>query len=125
MDDAVRIWSNPGFERERSDLRALEPREATAITHAITKLRVEGTRLGFPWTSAVRQSPLPGLRELRPRGGRSRHRVLYQQVSGGFELLAIAREASRQCLARDLVGVVHVKGVTELVHHVVGDVHDV
>jgi hypothetical protein len=93
VDDAVRIWSNPGFERERSDLRALEPREATAITHAITKLRVEGTRLGFPWTSAVRQSPLPGLRELRPRGGRSRHRVLYQQVSGGFELLAIAREA--------------------------------
>ena len=93
MDGVVRISSSPGFRRERGDLRARDPREAVAITHAVEKLMIEGTRLGHPWTSAVRQSPLPGLRELRPRGGRSRHRVLYRQIPDGFELLAIAREA--------------------------------
>ena len=93
MDDAARISSTPEFEREQTALDSLEPREAIAIAHAIEKLMIEGVRLGYPWSSAVRQSPVPGLRELRPRGGRSRHRVLYRQVTGGFELLAIAREA--------------------------------
>ncbi|MGI9116594.1 MAG: hypothetical protein ACR2JV_03015 [Gaiellales bacterium] len=93
MDRAFRIGSSPAFKRERAELLAREPREAVAIAHAVAKLVAEGTRLGHPWTSAVRGSSLPGLRELRPRAGRSRHRVLYRQVPGGFDLLALAPEA--------------------------------
>jgi hypothetical protein len=51
-----------------------------------------GSALGYPHTSAVRGSTI-GLRELRPRAGRSRYRVLYRRYGDSLVLLALAREA--------------------------------
>lgn len=58
---------------------------------AVEKLAALGPQLRFPRTSAVRGSP--GLRELRPRAGRSAWRALYQQVGDALVIAAIAPEA--------------------------------
>lgn len=64
------------------------------MIHAIEKLEVLGANLGAPHSSSVRGSPLEGLRELRPRAGRSRWRPLYRQVDATtFVVLAVAPEA--------------------------------
>jgi hypothetical protein len=49
--------------------------------------------LGYPHTSAIRGTE--GLRELRPRQGRSPWRGLYRQVGAVFVLAAVAPEAER------------------------------
>lgn len=49
--------------------------------------------LGYPHTSAVRGAQ--GLRELRPRAGRSAWRALYRQIGQVFVVAAIGPEA--QC----------------------------
>ena len=77
-----------------AELRALardDRREAVAIERALLVLAAEGPGLGFPWTSAVRGSP--GLRELRPRGGRSSHRALFRRRGDHAVVLALAPEA--------------------------------
>jgi hypothetical protein len=51
-----------------------------------------GPDLGFPHSSAV-QGSQSGIRELRPRRGRSRWRALYRRVGDCFVVLAIAPEA--------------------------------
>jgi hypothetical protein len=48
-------------------------------------------RLGYPHTSAVRSGE--GLRELRPRPGRSPYRALYRQVGEVFVVAAMGLEA--------------------------------
>jgi len=50
-----------------------------------------GERLPFPHQSAVATSK--GLRELRPRAGRSPSRALYAKTKAGFVIVAIAPEA--------------------------------
>jgi hypothetical protein len=50
-----------------------------------------GDTLPFPHQSAVRGAE--GLRELRPRAGRSPVRGLYQRIGDAFVLLAIGPEA--------------------------------
>lgn len=71
------------------------PRERVAILHAAQKLEAEGARLSHPHSSAVQGEAGKGLRELRPRGGRSRWRPIYRQVaSGRFLVLAVAPEAA-------------------------------
>ncbi len=71
------------------------PREQVAILHAAQKLEAEGARLSHPHSSAVRGEAGKGLRELRPRGGRSRWRPIYRQVAHGtFLILAVAPEAA-------------------------------
>jgi hypothetical protein len=70
------------------------PAEHAAIFHAAQKLEAEGARLGHPHTSAVQGEAGKGLRELRPRGGRSRWRPIYRQVAPDtFVILAVAPEA--------------------------------
>ncbi len=72
-----------------------EAAERVAIRHVEEKLEAVGWKLGAPHSSAVRSEEGLGLRELRPRAGRSRWRPLYRRVSiGAFVILAIAPEAT-------------------------------
>lgn len=66
-------------------------RERVALDHAMKKLEVMGDKLPFPHQSAVRDSV--GIRELRPRGGRSAHRGLYARRGETHLLLAVGPEA--------------------------------
>jgi len=68
--------------------------ERVAIVHAAEKLEAEGRRLGHPHSSAIQGEAGRGLRELRPRGGRSRWRPIYRQVTPDtFIILAVGPEA--------------------------------
>jgi hypothetical protein len=81
---------HPVYEDE---WRALPPAERVAMATAVAKLRVDG-HLGFPHTSLARGGAL-GVRELRPRRGRSPWRGLYRRVGGALVMLAVAPEAMR------------------------------
>jgi hypothetical protein len=85
---------HPAFARELALLGRSDTGEARAVEHAIVILQTSGPRLGFPHTSAVRTPGRVSLRELRPRRGRSRHRVLFAPRGGGTVLLALAPEAT-------------------------------
>src|ERR1700742_2882776 len=70
------------------------PEEKVAMLHAVQKLEAAGPRLGSPHSSAVQGDAGQGLRELRPRAGRSRWRPIYRRVSPStFVILAVAPEA--------------------------------
>lgn len=85
------LW-HPAADAERAAIQ--DAAERTAIQHAREKLEALGPRLGAPHTSAIRGEDGSGLRELRPRAGRSRWRPIYRQISSGtFVILAIAPEA--------------------------------
>jgi hypothetical protein len=82
---------HPEAQTEAQALR--DPRDREAIAHAVEKLEVEGVNLSHPHQSAIRGSGR-GLRELRPRGGRSAVRPLYTRFDRRtFVILAIAPEA--------------------------------
>lgn len=67
--------------------------ERVAIAHVIEKLEVDGPALQSPHQSAVRGEEGSGLRELRPRRGRSRWRPLYRRAEETlFAILAIGPE---------------------------------
>lgn len=78
----------PGAERERD---ALPASERQALYNAVAKLEAIGTALGYPHSSAVQSAS--GLRELRPRAGRSQWRALYRQVGDRFVVAAVGPEA--------------------------------
>jgi hypothetical protein len=61
------------------------------MINADAKLGAFGPQLGYPHTSAVRG--VIGLRELRPRAGRSPFRALYRRMGEVFVVGAIAPEA--------------------------------
>ncbi|MBU6244347.1 MAG: type II toxin-antitoxin system RelE/ParE family toxin [Actinomycetales bacterium] len=65
--------------------------ERNPLLHAVEKLEAFGPQLGFPHSSAVQG--FSGLRELRPRAGRSPWRALYQRVEDVFVIAAIGPEA--------------------------------
>jgi len=68
--------------------------EKVAMAHAVEKLKAAGPRLKYPHSSAVQGREGKGLRELRPRQGRSRWRPIYRQVTPDtFVILAVAPEA--------------------------------
>lgn len=67
-------------------------RERVAIDHAIEKLKVDGPALRAPHQSGVKSNTGEGLRELRPRQGRSRWRPIYRRFGEFFVILAIAPE---------------------------------
>jgi hypothetical protein len=75
------------------ELEALPEAEQAAINNAIEKLILLGDRLGAPHSSAIR-GVSETLRELRPRGGRSRWRAFYRRVGDRFVIAAIGPEAS-------------------------------
>jgi hypothetical protein len=70
---------------------AMPKTERAALINADAKLAAYGPQLGYPHTSAVRGAG--GLRELRPRAGRSAWRALYQQIGQVFVVAAIGPEA--------------------------------
>jgi len=68
--------------------------ERVAIAHVIEKLAVDGPTLQSPHQSGVMGEEGSGLRELRPRRGRSRWRPLYRRADETlFVILAIGLEA--------------------------------
>jgi hypothetical protein len=70
------------------------PEEKVAMQHAVEKLQATGPRLQHPHSSAVQGTAGKGLRELRPRAGRSRWRPIYRRVTPDtFVILAVGPEA--------------------------------
>lgn len=85
------LW-HPAADTERAAIS--DGSERVAIQHAREKLEAIGPRLGAPHSSAIKGEDGSGLRELRPRAGRSRWRPIYRRVSPGtFVILALAPEA--------------------------------
>lgn len=70
---------------------SLPAEERNALLHAVEKLEAFGPKLGYPHSSAVQG--FAGLRELRPRAGRSPWRALYQRVGNVFVIAAVGPEA--------------------------------
>jgi hypothetical protein len=85
-----RVTILPEAEAELADVPIADQ---VAIGNAIEKLIAFGDRLGAPHSSAIRGAA-ETLRELRPRGGRSRWRALYRRVGRRFVIAAIGPEAS-------------------------------
>jgi hypothetical protein len=75
------------------ELSKIPVREKLAVDTALDKLRAIGPVLGFPHSSAVRASE-GGLRELRPRQGRSPWRAFYRQIGSALVVGAIGPEAT-------------------------------
>jgi hypothetical protein len=73
------------------ELQSLPPAERVALLRAVQKLEALGPGLPFPHQSAVKVGG--GLRELRPRGGRSPWRALYKRSESTFIIVAISPEA--------------------------------
>ncbi|HEY2549034.1 MAG TPA: type II toxin-antitoxin system RelE/ParE family toxin [Streptosporangiaceae bacterium] len=87
---ALPVAYHPQYEAE---WRNLPSAERAALASAVEKLRAD-SRLGFPHTSLV-QGSRTGLRELRPRRGRSPWRALYRRAGDVMVVLAVAPEAGR------------------------------
>src|SRR5713101_5100487 len=75
-----------------AELRRLPAAERGAVMNAAAKLEAVGDQLGAPHTSQVKGSRA-GIRELRPRAGRSSWRVLYRRVADRLVVLAVGPEA--------------------------------
>ncbi|SCL19917.1 type II toxin-antitoxin system RelE/ParE family toxin [Micromonospora inyonensis] len=76
----------------KTELDELPANERVAVGHAVEKLESRGPNLGYPHSSAVRGAR--NLRELRPRGGRSRWRAFYRQVGPAFVVGSIGPETN-------------------------------
>ena len=74
------------------EVMRLPAAERRAVMNAVAKLEVFGDQLGSPHTSQVKGSRA-GIRELRPRSGRSPWRALYHRLGDGLVVLAIGPEA--------------------------------
>lgn len=85
---------HPEAERELAEVRGQQLGEYTAVLTALDKLRRLVPRLLAPHQSGTRGKQGRGLRELRPRRGRSRWRPIYVQATDTtFVVLAMAPEA--------------------------------
>lgn len=74
-------------EAQREALR-LPVTERHTVMSAVAKLEALGDRLGTPHTSQVKGSQV-GIRELRPRAGRSPWRAFYRRVGDRLAVLAV------------------------------------
>lgn len=86
-------WQVIFHPEAREELRALPVAERRAIENAVEILIVQGDQLGAPHSSSIRGTT-ETLRELRPRGGRSRWRAFYCRVESRFVVAAIGPEAA-------------------------------
>jgi hypothetical protein len=86
------VWEVRYLGAASQERAALPPAEQVALDHAVDKLAAFGPRLPFPHQSAVRAGE--GLRELRPRAGRSPWRALYRRVADVFVVAAVGPEAA-------------------------------
>src|SRR5450756_1884987 len=71
------MWDVVYLPEAESERLVLPQVERNALIHAVEKLAAFGPQLGYPHTSAVQG--FTGLRELRPRAGRSPWRALYRE----------------------------------------------
>jgi hypothetical protein len=71
------MWQVGWHKDADLELNKLPAPERVAMIHATDKLKALGPRLPYPHQSSIRG--VQGLRELRPRGGRSRWRAFYQR----------------------------------------------
>jgi hypothetical protein len=85
------MWAVQWHAEAQEELMRLPRDEQLALDHAVGKLAAVGPALPFPHQSAVKAGQ--GLRELRPRGGRSRWRALYDRRGDTFVIAAVAPEA--------------------------------
>ena len=74
------------MEEADEELAALPRAEEVAMRSVIAKLEALGTRLPYPHQSAVRG--VKGMRELRPRSGRSAWRAFYRRIGAEKFLIA-------------------------------------
>jgi hypothetical protein len=74
-----------------AELTRLSVAERAAMHSALEKLEALGPRLPFPHQSAVKGAR--GLRELRPRAGRSRWRAFYRRFGEVMMVLAVGPDA--------------------------------
>jgi hypothetical protein len=86
------MWTVEWHADAVEELMRLPKDEQAALDHAVEKLAALGPRLPYPHQSAVKGHQ--GLRELRPRGGRSPWRALYERRGGAFVIAAVAPEAN-------------------------------
>lgn len=73
-----------------AELKSLPAGERKAMAKSIEYLSIFGEALGYPHSSHVRGT---GLRELRPRSGRSPWRAFYARFNDELVILAIGPEA--------------------------------
>jgi hypothetical protein len=85
------VWAVVFHPAAEQELAALPATDRVAVLHAAEKLAALGPSLPHPHQSDVRGAD--GLRELRPRAGRSRFRPLYGRVGDAFVILAVGPEA--------------------------------
>lgn len=85
------MWLVVFTDEAAAERMSLPAPERNALLHAVEKLEAFGPQLGYPHSSAVQG--YAGLRELRPRAGRSPWRGLYQRVGDVFVIAAIGPEA--------------------------------
>jgi hypothetical protein len=85
------MWAVQWHPEAEEELMQLPRDEQLALDHAVGKLAAIGPALPYPHQSAVKAGQ--GLRELRPRGGRSRWRALYDRRGDTFVVAAVAPEA--------------------------------
>lgn len=84
----MKLEVHPEVEQE---LAALPQGERYAMQNAFEKLAVYGDQLPFPHSSKVKG--VAGLRELRPRAGRSPWRAFYRRLGDTLVIVAIGPEA--------------------------------
>jgi len=65
-----------------------------SILNAVLKLRELGERLGPPHMKPLQGVAATGLRELRPKQGRSDWRAIYRRVGSTYVILALDRHAN-------------------------------
>jgi len=85
------VWTVLFVDEAADERLDLPPAERSALLHAVEKLEAFGPHLPFPHSSAVQG--FAGLRDLRPRAGRSPWRALYARVGDVFVIAAIGPEA--------------------------------
>ncbi len=85
------MWDVRYLEDAVRERISMPPAERVALDRAVDKLAAFGPRLPFPHQSSVRQTS--GLRELRPRAGRSAWRAFHQRSSDVFVIAAVGPEA--------------------------------
>ncbi|SRR5260370_15112228 len=85
------MWSVLYHPEAEPELDELPVQERVAVLHAAEKLAALGPDLRYPHQSEVRDGD--GLRELRPRAGRSPWRAFYRRLGKAFVIAAIGPEA--------------------------------
>jgi len=87
-----RVAWHPEAVKERNAIN--DAAERVAVAHVIEKLEVDGPTLRSPHQSGLMGGEGSGLREMRPRRGRSRWRPIYRRTEERlFAILAVGPEA--------------------------------